>query len=224
MSSRPRKQAHQANPEDDSVEMLPTRDPDPDQAWKALALVNDWVKHAEAKSVATLAAAGVTGGVLYNLVRNQSHPSIWLSIVAVACGAATVASALASLAALAPQLTIPVRRRWRRSDAQPTAAAANQASSEQEAEAAQAAGEHDPTNLLFFGDIARKYQGDAPSYADVLAALITDHRGLIEHIARQIHANSLVAHRKYTLANRAIQALRVALVFLALTAIIVGKP
>ncbi len=41
--------------------------PDVDQAWKALSLVNDWVKHADAKRGVVLTAAGVSGGVLFNL-------------------------------------------------------------------------------------------------------------------------------------------------------------
>ncbi len=56
----------------------------PDHAWKALSLVNDWVRHAEAKTAATLAATGVTGGVLYNLVKDQHHPSV-LSVVLRGC-------------------------------------------------------------------------------------------------------------------------------------------
>src|SRR6266568_8936056 len=83
---------------------IPERLPNPDQAWKALSLVNDWIRHAEAKTTATLAAAGVTGGVLYNLVQHQTSPSVWLCIVAVICGAAVVASAGSAMVALAPRL------------------------------------------------------------------------------------------------------------------------
>lgn len=199
-------------------------DPDPDQAWKALSLVDEWLKHAEAKSGATLAAAGVAGGVLYNLVKNETHPGLWLSAVAVGCAISSVLSALFALAALAPQLTVPHPRAWRlgrdRSDDRVAQAAADD---EADADAAQTAGEHDPTNLLFFGDIARAYRGNAPTYAEVLAALTSDSHRLTEHIARQVWANSHVSHRKYTWADRAIRALRVALVFLVITAAVVGK-
>ena len=44
-------------------------EPQPDQAWKALGLVNEWVRHAETKVAATLAATGVTAGALLNGVR-----------------------------------------------------------------------------------------------------------------------------------------------------------
>jgi len=43
-----------------SGELLTLADPDPDQAWKALNLVNDWIKHAETKLIAILAASGRT--------------------------------------------------------------------------------------------------------------------------------------------------------------------
>lgn len=33
----------------------PAIDPEPDHAWKALSLVNDWIKHAEGKAGITLA-------------------------------------------------------------------------------------------------------------------------------------------------------------------------
>lgn len=60
--------------------------PQPDHAWKALGLVIDWIKHAEAKAGALLAATGVAGGVLYNLVKDQDRPSIALMIAAGLCG------------------------------------------------------------------------------------------------------------------------------------------
>lgn len=53
-----------------------------DDAWKALSLVVDWIKHAEAKAGAVLAASGVAGGVLYNLVKSQSDSSLALNIAA----------------------------------------------------------------------------------------------------------------------------------------------
>ena len=51
-------------------------DHDPDVAWRALSLVVDWIKHSEAKAGATLAATGVTAGVLYNITKDlKSGPA-----------------------------------------------------------------------------------------------------------------------------------------------------
>jgi hypothetical protein len=44
---------------------------DLEQAWKALALVNELVKQAEAKLGVVLATAGVTGGILFNLAASR---------------------------------------------------------------------------------------------------------------------------------------------------------
>ena len=69
-----------------------------------LILVNDWVKHAESKAGATLAAAGVIGGVLYGLVKGQHHPSIALDAASVICGVLTLAAALFGGLSLAPRV------------------------------------------------------------------------------------------------------------------------
>ena len=183
-----------------------TTGPDPDQAWKALGLVNDWIRHAEAKTTATLAAAGVTGGVLYNLVQHQTSPSVWLCIVAVICGAAVVASAGSAMVALAPRL------RPTKTTAQPPPG-----------DDGTTPPPDDPANLLFFSHIAREYRGDAPTFAQVLSTLTSDHAKLTEQIGRQIHANADVAQRKYWWANCAILALGLDLVFLAVTAIVVAR-
>ncbi|MBV2356438.1 hypothetical protein KUM39_18990 [Streptomyces sp. J2-1] len=193
----------------------------PEHAWKALSLVNDWVKHAETKSVATLAAAGVAGGVAYNLLKDQSSPGIILDLVAVVGCLAIFLAGLFAMAALAPQLKPPLsgalraklRGMWAGRRVPP---------SEDETEPAQSEAERSPTNLLFYGDVKRLYEHDAPTYAQVLAALTGNDREITDHIALQVHANSLVANRKYLWANRAIRALRVGLVCLALIALIIA--
>jgi hypothetical protein len=179
--------------------------PNPDQAWKALTLVNDWIRHAETKTVATLAAAGVTGGVLYNLVQHQTYPSVGLSVIAVICGVAIVTSAGSAIIALAPQLRPP------KTTASPPSNDGGTPPPD------------DPANLLFFAHIARDYKGDAPTYAQVLSTLTSNHAMLTEQIGRQVHANAHVAQRKYWWANCAIIALGVGLVFLAVTAILVAR-
>ncbi|MBQ1096641.1 hypothetical protein KBY55_11190 [Streptomyces sp. b94] len=78
--------------------------PNPDHAWKALGLVVDWIKHAETKAGATLAATGVTGGVLYNLVKDVGTPSTWLIASASLCGLAVLAAGLCAGLVLWPRL------------------------------------------------------------------------------------------------------------------------
>ncbi|MFI1536749.1 Pycsar system effector family protein [Streptomyces anandii] len=78
--------------------------PNPDHAWKALSLVIDWIKHAETKAGATLAAAGVTGGVLYNLVKDVRSPSSGLIISAILCAFAVLATGLCAGLVLWPRL------------------------------------------------------------------------------------------------------------------------
>jgi hypothetical protein len=79
-------------------------DGNPDHAWKSLGLVIDWVKHAETKAGATLAATGVTGGVLYNLVKDQTNPDRWLATAAVLCALAVLAAGASAAVALLPRL------------------------------------------------------------------------------------------------------------------------
>ncbi len=121
-----RQSKHQSEPTE-SQPQSPERLPDPDQAWKALSLVNDWIRHAEAKATATLAAAGVTGGVLYNLVHSQTHLSLALDIVATINVVTIIASAGSAVMALVPRLTVrkakPVRANTRAVSQAPTSGA-----------------------------------------------------------------------------------------------------
>ncbi|MFH9824824.1 Pycsar system effector family protein [Streptomyces bobili] len=92
------------------TDTLPTPEaeppPNPDHAWKALSLVIDWIKHAETKAGATLAAAGVTGGVLYNLVKDVQSPSSWLIISAILCALTVLATGLCAGLVLWPRLNM----------------------------------------------------------------------------------------------------------------------
>ncbi len=54
--------------------------PDADQAWKALGLVNDWIKHAEAKASAAMAASGVSAVLLYNLDKSQTNATTTIQV------------------------------------------------------------------------------------------------------------------------------------------------
>lgn len=77
---------------------------DPTEVWRILGLVNDWIKHAETKAAGTLAASGVSAGVLYNLVKNVSHPGRLLDVVAVLCTLCIAGGGLFAAWALRPRL------------------------------------------------------------------------------------------------------------------------
>lgn len=84
-------------------ELDPPVTPEPDQAWKALSLINEWIRHAESKVGVVLALGGVTAGVLYNLVKNQSDPGLVLNVIAVACAACITTAAVCAALALVPR-------------------------------------------------------------------------------------------------------------------------
>jgi hypothetical protein len=77
---------------------------DPDQTWRILGLVNDWIRHAETKAAGTLAAAGVAAGVLYNLVKDIEDPDRLLDVIAILCAGCIIAGGLCAAWALRPRL------------------------------------------------------------------------------------------------------------------------
>ena len=82
-----------------------TEKADPEQAWKVLGLVNDWLKHAEAKAAGALTAAGVVGGVLYTLVGDKNDLD-WLPAgAALACAVAVLITGICAAISLWPRLT-----------------------------------------------------------------------------------------------------------------------
>lgn len=81
----------------------PTAKADPDQAWKALSVVNDWIRHAESKVGVVLAFGGVSAGVLYNLVKNQSDSGWFLNVMIVLCAAFIILLAICAAMALVPR-------------------------------------------------------------------------------------------------------------------------
>ncbi|MBZ4487418.1 DUF5706 domain-containing protein [Microbacterium sp. cx-55] len=56
----------------------------PDHAWKALGLVNEWIRHADAKAGVTLAFTGVLAAMLFNLVKDFESRTVWSDAVVVA--------------------------------------------------------------------------------------------------------------------------------------------
>ncbi|MGE2690346.1 Pycsar system effector family protein [Mycolicibacterium pulveris] len=176
---------------EESVEPVISPNAEPDQAWKALSLVNEWIRHAETKAGVVLAASGVAGGALYNLVKNQSDPPCGIKVAAVIAGLLVFAAGFCATAALIPR---------RRVSGKP----------------------EDFSNLLFYSHVASKYRHDEPSYSEVLTALTTNKGELTRHIANQVHANSIVAHRKFYFAAWSIGLFAGALVTLAVLALTIG--
>jgi len=192
-------------------------DPDPEQAWKALSLVNEWVRHAEGKIIAALAAAGVSGGLLYNLASGWSNPSLFGALIGYLTLIALVATAWACSMGLVPRRTAGPNDRglpdiianWR----------AARASRKEARTKDHTDGDTGPpdelVNLLFYSDIMKAYGTSGPRYREVLASLTSNRTSLTEHIAQQVWANASVAEHKYNWANRAIQRLLISWLLLA---------
>ncbi len=155
-----------------------------EQAWKILQLINEWVRHAETKLAATLAAAGISGGVLFSLIQNRQETSGYFSAAAIICCAAAILSGASAMVGLYPVLGIRVPDRDGEAD------------------------------LMFFGDIKRFHRHDAHGYLEALRALTSTPDELVRHLGRQIHANSVIAGRKFRWANLAIRALLIDLLAL----------
>ncbi len=165
--------------------------PDPDHAWKTLTLVNDWIKHADTKVAATLAATTATALALYNLLANEKHPNCVFLVAAVGCAALLFWTARCALQALAPRV-----RSGRRSDPESF------------------------DSLLFYRHIAHVYPpAKKAAYVHALGELTMDSQALTKQIAEQVHANAAVASRKFEWVNSAIWSLALALGFLAVAAI-----
>lgn len=159
--------------------------PDLEQAWKILSLVTDWLRHAEAKLSVILAFAGVSAGVLFNLVKEQGDGSCVFNSAAVICCVTIVLAGVLAMLGL-----LPVTRLGRKRP---------------EGEAV--------ANPLYFNDIADTYV-KASDYLIVLKSLTTASDDLIRHIGQQVHANASVASRKYRFASWAMWALLVDLLAL----------
>lgn len=69
--------------------------PNPDHAWKALALVNEWIRHSDAKAGVTLAFTGVLGTMTFNLAKGFEPRSAAFDIlVIIACTLLVLTGAL----------------------------------------------------------------------------------------------------------------------------------
>lgn len=164
--------------------------PDPDHAWKTLTLVNDWIKHADAKTAATLAGTAATAVALFNVLNMQANRGCALTVTSVACACLLLWSAWCSLQALVPRRVI------------------------------KRGGQQTYDNLLFYAHVALSYGPLRKSeYTHALGKLTMDHQELTRRIAEQVHSNSHVADQKYDSLNKAINALALAVVFLAAAAL-----
>lgn len=182
------------------VEAVP--DPNPDHAWKALALVNEWIRHADAKAAVTLAFTGVLGTMTFNLVKDFQHRT-WLFdvFVIVACGLLVATGALCGWT-LTPRFTEKKKKRNKSVD--------------REVEV------DDVVNRLFYGSIAKGFKGKRRQYSDVMHALTADPVELTRDLADQIHTNAEIATTKNFWVKWAIRAALLAGAAVAAVAIVIG--
>lgn len=180
------------------VEAVP--DPNPDHAWKALALVNEWIRHADTKAAVTLAFTGVLGTMTFNLVKDFQHRT-WLFdvFVIVACVLLVATGALCGWT-LTPRFTEKKRNK----------------SVDREVEA------DDVVNRLFYGSIAKGFKGKRRQYSDVMHALTADPVELTRDLADQIHTNAEIATTKNFWVKWAIRAALLAGAAVAGVAIVIG--
>jgi hypothetical protein len=69
--------------------------PNPDQAWKLLSLVNEWIRHSDAKAGVTLAFTGALGAMTFNLASGfETRTLLFDVVVVVACVLLTVTAGL----------------------------------------------------------------------------------------------------------------------------------
>lgn len=170
--------------------------PSPDHAWKALSTTNEWIRHADAKTGITLAFAGVTFAALFNVAHATHKWTCLITVLALVTAGALLAAVLCAGMALLPRVA-PRKTRG---------------SHEESASA------DDVVNLLFFGDVAKHYGTDGPTYRNVLSTLTSDVSRLTRQIADQVHANAHVATAKFQWANRAVVCELTAAVALVATA------
>lgn len=180
--------------EDDSTERGSEIVANADHAWKLLSLVNEWIRHADAKATATLAFTGALGALLYNLVKKQTDAGVAFNIFAV------VTCIALGLALLFCGLTLTPRVKDNDQDADP-----------------------DTINRVFFGSITKHYDGQRPAYRDVVRTLTEDPHELIRDLADQIHTNARIATTKNRHVQWAIRSLLAAAVCLAVVAMLIAN-
>lgn len=162
---------------------------DPDPIWKTLELVNEWIRHAEAKAGATL--AGTIAVAAGSFVLWQASTPVWDWWLAATAGlaiAAFLATAWLSIASLVPRLRVAPRR------------------------------DVGNPNPLYFNDIAKWFDGRG-AYLAELMAISAQPELLAKELARQVWVNSIVASKKFRWANRAVVTLTIQVTLTVLNAL-----
>lgn len=77
----------------------------PEQAWKLLALINEWIRHSDAKAAVTLAFAAAMGTMLFNLVDGFTDRSLFFDAAVVAAVSLILLSAGFCAWTLTPRIT-----------------------------------------------------------------------------------------------------------------------
>lgn len=169
-------------------------DPDTDAAWRTLGLMNDWIKHADAKAGNTLAATGTGAVLLFNLTKAIPPSTGWYYFAP----SALTAALLLGAAYCCTKALIPRTK--------PTDNVVSSRTLKRR-------------NPLFYGDIAGKWNREP--YVRLLAKLAKDEAKLVAHLGAQIHVNADIASIKFEWTNRAVRVLASAAGSLALVAVCV---
>lgn len=189
---RTQRRAVGSRPVDSPAPVVPTQ-PNPDHAWKTLALMNEWIRHADAKAGVTLAFTGVLATMTFNLVKDfQGRDAVFDILVVLACALLVLTGALCGL-------TLVPRTTDKREDEDP-----------------------DAINHLFFVSIYSSFRGERQRYSEALRTLIAEPDELTKDLAYQIHANARIATVKTTAATWAIRSALVAGASVAVLAIFIG--
>lgn len=179
-------------------------DPNPDHAWKALALVNEWIRHADTKAAVTLAFTGVLGTMTFNLVKDfEQRTWFFDALVIVACVLLVAAGALCGWT-LTPRFKEKKKKKSKNAD--------------QVGEI-----EVDVVNRLFYGSIAKGFKDKRRQYSDVMRALTADPVELTRDLSDQIHTNAGIATTKNRWVKWAIRAALLAGAAVAGVAIVIGS-
>lgn len=78
-----RRRAAESRPVDPPAPQGPP-EPNPDHAWKALTLMNEWIRHSDTKAGVTLAFAGVLATMTFNLAKDFQQRGVVFDILVVA--------------------------------------------------------------------------------------------------------------------------------------------
>lgn len=170
-----------------------TGDPDPDHAWKLLSLVNEWIRHADAKATVTLAFTGAMGTLLFNMVKGLPETGVWTNISAVSTCAFLVAAGVLCGLTLTPRTKDIVDD------------------------------SSDEVNRIFYAHISKHFRGQRVEYRDVIKTLTADSASLTDDLADQIHANARIATVKNQYVKWAIRAMLCGGLSLAIVAALIAR-